>query len=198
MAQTQFPEVNALPLAFIGPLIGALSRSGTGWISDRYGGGRVTFWAFVAMITGVLGVLCFLSLKTAPGAFWGFFASFLLLFLASGIGNASTFQMIPAIMRQQMRLLEPQLSTAEQAREAEKESAAIIGFSSAVAAFGAFFIPHAFGQSIRFTGGAEAALALFLLFYGSCIAITWGFYTRRGALLYELERSAAPIMRARD
>lgn len=198
LAQTQFPEVNALPLAFIGPLIGALSRSGTGWISDRYGGGRVTFWAFVAMITGVLGVLCFLSLKTAPGAFWGFFASFLLLFLASGIGNASTFQMIPAIMRQQMRLLEPQLSTAEQAREAEKESAAIIGFSSAVAAFGAFFIPHAFGQSIRFTGGAEAALALFLLFYGSCIAITWGFYTRRGALLYELERSAAPIMRARD
>jgi NNP family nitrate/nitrite transporter-like MFS transporter len=55
LAKTQFPEVNALAYAFLGPLVGALSRSLTGWMSDRYGGGRVTFWVFIAMMAGVAG-----------------------------------------------------------------------------------------------------------------------------------------------
>jgi NNP family nitrate/nitrite transporter-like MFS transporter len=73
-------------------------------------------------------------------------------------------------------------------RQADKESAAIIGFSSAVAAYGAFFIPKSYGTSISMTGSAEAALLAFLFFYLSCIAVTWWFYTRRGGLLYDLER----------
>ena len=91
LAKTQFPEVNALTYAFLGPLVGALSRSLTGWVSDKWGGGRVTFWVFVGMAVGVAGVLYFLGIKSWPG----FFAMFLFLFFVSGVGNASTFQMIP-------------------------------------------------------------------------------------------------------
>src|SRR5262249_22545502 len=105
-----------------------------------------------------------------------------------GIGNASTFQMIPAIMRKEMDRLMPDLDAAGRSRQAEKESAAIIGFTSAIAAYGAFFIPKSYGTSISLTGGAEAALWGFLVFYASCIAITWWFYTRPGGLLHDIER----------
>jgi NNP family nitrate/nitrite transporter-like MFS transporter len=191
LAKTQFPGVDALQLAFIGPLVGALSRSATGWVSDKYGGGRVTFWVFVLMMIGVSGVLYFLGIKDQPYAFWGFFASFIVLFFATGVGNASTFQMIPAIMRQEIARLEPGMTPAERVKQSDKESAAIIGFTSAIAAYGAFFIPKSYGTSIALTGGAELALWGFLIFYVSCLAITWGIYTRRGGLLYVVERERA-------
>ena len=66
-------------------------------------------------------------------------------------------------------------------REAEKEAAAVIGFSSAIGAYGAFFIPKSYGTSIGLTGGPEAALIAFLLFYASCLALTWWYYVRRRA-----------------
>jgi NNP family nitrate/nitrite transporter-like MFS transporter len=188
LARTQFPEVNALAYAFLGPLVGALSRSLTGWVSDRWGGGRVTVWVFVGMAAGVLGVLYTLSIASWPG----FFAMFLFLFFASGVGNASTFQMIPAIMRKEMDRLMPAADAEVRARQSDKESAAIIGFTSAIAAYGAFFIPMSYGQSIAWTGGPQAALWGFLAFYLSCIAVTWWFYTRRGGLLYDIERGGAP------
>jgi NNP family nitrate/nitrite transporter-like MFS transporter len=188
LAKTQFPGVDALQLVFIGPLVGALSRSATGWVSDKYGGGRVTFWVFALMMLGVLGVLYFLGVKDQPYAFWGFFASFIVLFFASGVGNASTFQMIPAIMRKEIARLEPKMSAADRVKQADKESAAIIGFTSAIAAYGAFFIPKSYGTSIEFTGGAEFALWGFLVFYVSCLLVTWWFYTRRDGLLYDVER----------
>ncbi|GIX17535.1 MAG: nitrite extrusion protein 2 [Rhodothalassiaceae bacterium] len=181
LAKTQFPEVDSLQFVFLGPLIGALSRAATGWISDRYGGGRVTFWVFLVMIAGVAGVLYFLGVKDQPGAFWGFFAMFMLLFFATGVGNASTFQMIPIIMRKEVARLMPELSEAQRIRQAEKEAAAIIGFTSAVAAYGAFFIPKAYGTSIALTGGPEAALWVFLGFYATCVFMTWWYYTRRNA-----------------
>ena len=143
------------------------------------------------MIAAVAGVLYFLGIKDQPGAFWGFFAMFMLLFFATGVGNASTFQMIPAIMRAEMPRLEPSLAPPERQRQAEMESAAIIGFTSAVAAYGAFFIPKAYGTSIALSGGPEMALWGFLIFYVTCIAITWGFYTRRGGLLYDIERGGS-------
>jgi NNP family nitrate/nitrite transporter-like MFS transporter len=184
LAKTQFPEVNALAYAFLGPLVGAVSRSMTGWVSDKYGGGRVTFWVFVGMAIGVAGVLYFLNAGSWPG----FFAMFLFLFFVSGVGNASTFQMIPAIMRSEMDRLMPGADAAARLRQGDKESAAIIGFSSAIAAYGAFFIPKSYGTSIGLTGGPQAALWAFLVFYLSCIAITWWFYTRRGGLLRDIER----------
>jgi len=188
LAKTQFPAVDALPFVFLGPLVGALSRSATGWVSDRWGGGRVTLGVFVLMMAGVAGVLYFLGIKDQPNAFWGFFAMFLLLFFATGVGNASTFQMIPNIMRKEIARLMPKLEKDEQLRQAEKESAAITGFTSAIAAFGAFFIPKSFGSSIALTGGVEFALWGFLVFYVSCLVITWWFYTRPGGLLYDVER----------
>jgi NNP family nitrate/nitrite transporter-like MFS transporter len=184
LAKIQFPEVNALAFAFLGPLVGAISRSATGWIADKWGGARVTFWVFIGMTVGVAGVLYFLS----AGSFAGFFAMFLFLFFVSGIGNASTFQMIPAIMRKEMDRLMPDADDATRRRNSEKESAAIIGFSSAIAAYGAFFIPKGYGTSIALTGGPEAALWGFLVFYVTCIAITWWVYARRGGLLYDIER----------
>jgi NNP family nitrate/nitrite transporter-like MFS transporter len=187
LAKTQFPEVDALRYAFLGPLVGALSRSLTGWVSDRWGGGRVTLWVFVAMAAGVLGVLYFLEQKS----FAGFFAMFLLLFFASGVGNASTFQMIPAIMGKEIGRLLPAAGAEERRRQSDRESAAIIGFTSAIAAYGAFFIPKSYGTSIALSGGPQAALWGFFLFYLSCIAVTWWFYTRREGLLYDIEMARA-------
>ena len=181
LARTQFPEVDSLKFVFLGPLIGAVSRAATGWVSDRYGGGRVTLWVFVLMMAAVIGVLYFLGIKEQPGAFWGFFAMFMLLFFATGVGNASTFQMIPVIMRKEVGRLLPAMSEVDRARQAEKESAAIIGFTSAIGAYGAFFIPKGYGTSIALTGSPQGALLAFLVFYATCVAITWFFYTRRNA-----------------
>ena len=183
-----FPQVNALQFAFLGPLVGALSRSGTGWLADRFGGARVTFWVFWMMLVGVGVVLWAIGMRAESWAFWAFFGGFLVLFFASGVGNASTFQMIPAIMRLEVARLMPSLAPDAARQEAERESAAITGFTSAIAAFGAFFIPKAYGSAIALTGGPSAALWGFGAFYLTCIALTWAVYTRRGGLLRDLER----------
>jgi NNP family nitrate/nitrite transporter-like MFS transporter len=192
LAKTQFPQVDSLQYVFLGPLVGALSRAATGWVSDKCGGGRVTFWTFLAMIAAVAGVLYFLGIKEQPGAFWGFFAMFMLLFFATGVGNASTFQMIPVTMREEMNRLMPRLTPAERTRQAEKEAAAIIGFTSAIAAYGAFFIPKSYGTSIAMTGAPQAALWGFMLFYVTCAVLTWAVYTRRGGLLHDIEHGRPP------
>ncbi|MBN9604053.1 MAG: MFS transporter [Afipia felis] len=191
LAKVLFPNINVLPFVFLGPLVGALSRSATGWIADKWGGGRVTLWVFVTMMAGVLGILYFTGIKEQPGAFWGFFAMFLLMFFATGVGNASTFQMIPNIMRKEMDRLMPEADAVARARQTEKESAAITGFTSAIAAFGAFFIPKSFGTSIDLTGGVEGALWGFFIFYVTCVVITWAVYTRKGGLLHDIERRGA-------
>ncbi|BAF87422.1 nitrite extrusion protein [Azorhizobium caulinodans ORS 571] len=195
LAKALFPDVNALQFAFLGPLVGALSRSGTGWLADKYGGARVTMGAFVLMMIGVSGVLWFIGIRDQSGAFWGFFASFLLLFFATGVGNASTFQMIPAIMTKEMARLMPKADAEARRKQAEKESAAITGFTAAIAAFGAFFIPKGYGTSIALTGGPEAALWGFLIFYVSCLVLTWAVYTRKGGLLHDVERAKRASIR---
>ena len=192
LTSTQFPDVDVLQVAFLGPLVGALSRSLTGWVSDRFGGARVTLAVFALMMLGTMGVIYFLASKDAPGAFTGFFACFMLLFFASGVGNASTFQMIPAIMRKEIVRLAPDVAAPQQLKQAEKESAAITGFTSAIAAYGAFFIPKSFGLSIAATGGVTAALSGFLLFYVSCLALTWFVYARPGGLLFDAENKRTP------
>ena len=186
LMQQQYPEVNPLHFAFLGPLVGSLARSGSGGLADRLGGGRVTFWVFVALALGVILLLFFLSLGDTNAGFWGFFFTFMLLFAATGVGNASTFQMIPVIFRMDRarayaeRLGSP-VSPEIIRREAERESAAVIGFTSAIAAYGAFFIPKSFGSSIALSGGPEAALWGFLLFYIACLVITWMEYSGRNA-----------------
>ncbi|WP_348814388.1 MFS transporter [Halomonas sp. H10-59] len=191
LTKTQFPAIDALQYAFLGPFVGALSRAWTGGLADRFGGARVTFWTFLTMIGGVIGVLFFLMNKDMSIAFYGFFASFMLLFFATGVGNASTFQMIPSIFRKEVPRLMPNLTAAEQLVHAERESAATIGFTSAIAAYGAFLIPKSFGTSISLTGGAEAALIGFIVFYVFCTALTWFYYSRKGAEI-ELNLDAGP------
>jgi NNP family nitrate/nitrite transporter-like MFS transporter len=200
LSKILFPDVNALQYAFLGPLVGALARAAAGKPCDRWGGGRITVWVFVAMSVGTIGILYAIGMKGDPTAFPVFFGSFLFLFAATGVGNASTFQMIPAIMRKEVARLEPGLNAPDLVRQSDKESAAIIGFTSAVAAYGAFFIPKSFGTSIAMTGGASFALYGFLGFYVSCIGLTWWFYTRRGGLLFDIEhggpKGRAPVAAA--
>lgn len=183
LTHTQFPSVNFLQLVFLGPMIGALSRSLTGWIADRLGGARVSLWTFVVMIVCTLGVIYFISIKDHPGAFWGFFICFMLLFFATGVGNASTFQMVPNIMRQEMIRLMPDADPQARLRQAEKESAAITGFIAAIAAYGFFLIPVMYA-----TIGPRNALWVFVAFYVVCILITFAVYTRKGGVLHDVER----------
>ena len=155
-----------------------MSRAASGWVADKYGGGRVTLWVFIVMILGTFGVLYFLGIKEQPGAFYGFFAMFLLLFAATGVGNASTFQMIPVIFWADRRKALAGQEEEEIRKAAERESAAVIGFSSAIGAFVAFFIPKSYGSSISVTGSPDAALWVFIGFYVLCLWMTWFFYTR--------------------
>lgn len=184
LTKLAFPDVNVLRYAFIGPLLGAVSRAATGWISDRFGGARVSFWVFVAQIASILGMIWFLN----AGSFPGFFATVLALFFFSGIGNASTFQMVPGIMRHAIDAAEPNTPPDQRRVQAERESAAVIGFTSAVAAYGAFYIPKAYGSSIALTGSANAALWGFLIFYLSCAGLTWLIYSGPRGILHDIER----------
>ena len=183
LTKTMFTGVNPAAFAFLGPLVGAATRSLSGWVSDRWGGARVTIGVFITMIAAVCGVLYFLAIREQPGAFWGFLAMFLLLFAASGVGNASTFQMVPAIFRA-VKLRgagADEASRAQAIRGGVTEAAAVLGFTSAVAALGAFFIPKSFGTSIALTGTPAAAFYCFIVFYLTCLVTTWWFYTRKGA-----------------
>jgi len=183
LIKSQFPAVEPLQYAFLGPLVGALTRPVGGWIADRWGGARVTFWNYGVMIAAVLGVVYCLPTDGTSGSFWGFFGLFMLLFITTGIGNGSTFRMIPVIFRNQHeRWAEQTGKPVEEAlKEARRESAATLGFSSALAAYGAFFIPKAYGSSIALTGGPTAALYAFTIYYVTCVAVTWWFYHRKGA-----------------
>ncbi|HEY0649340.1 MFS transporter [Phenylobacterium sp.] len=184
LTKTLFPDVNALQFAFLGPLVGAASRALTGWVSDKWGGEHVTHYVFLALAAGVGGVLYSVGATGAAPSFFLFFAAFLWLFFWTGVGNASTFQMIPAIMRSDMPRLMSTADPTTRLKAAEMESAAIVGFSSAIGAFGGFFIPKAFGDSLKATGGPETALLIFLGFYLSCVVVNWVFYARRSSMLH--------------
>lgn len=174
-----FPEVNALQYAFLGPLVGALARPIGGWVSDKLGGARITFWNFLIMIAAVCGVLFFLQSQN----FTGFFLMFMVLFITTGVGNASTFKMIPVIfLNEQLSLVKGKNEAAqEQARRnAAKESSAVLGFTSALGAYGGFIIPIVFAAAIK-SGSLQSALIQFLVFYVTCIGCTWWFYYRKGA-----------------
>jgi MFS transporter, NNP family, nitrate/nitrite transporter len=161
-----------------------LIRPVGGWLSDKVGGARVTFWNFIAMALGVLAVLQFLPHNGQGGNFTGFLVSFLFLFATAGIGNGSTFRMIPVIFltERQREAAGKGAAAKEQAvKDANKEAAAVLGFSSAIGAYGGFFIPKSYGTSIAMTGSADAALYCFIAFYVTCIAITWWFYSRKNA-----------------
>jgi MFS transporter, NNP family, nitrate/nitrite transporter len=180
LIKTQFPEIT-VSVAFLGPLVGSVARPFGGLLADKIGGARVTFWNFVAMGCATMGVMYYVDIKSFPG----FLAMFLMLFVTTGIGNGSTFRMIPSIFREEK--LRGTKGAGDEARAAalktaSTESAAVIGFTSAIGACGGYLIPRGFGASISATGGPYMALEVFLMFYVSCVALTWWYYLRRSFL----------------
>jgi MFS transporter, NNP family, nitrate/nitrite transporter len=181
-----FPEVNPTQYAFLGPLVGALIRPAGGWLADKLGGAQVTLWNFAIMIAAVCGVLHFMPSVGNTGDFWGFLAMFMVLFMTTGIGNGSTFRMIPVIFMHERLCAAKNQGDAiitQAKKDAAKEAAAVLGFSSAIAAYGAFFIPKSYGTAISLTGSPDAALYCFISFYVLCIGITWWHYARKSATM---------------
>ncbi|AGB82936.1 nitrite extrusion protein, nitrite facilitator [Serratia sp. FGI94] len=181
LSKTQFPDVVILHYAFFGPFLGALARPVGGALSDRFGGVRVTLINFVLM--ALFAGLLFLTLPSAgsSGSFIAFYGVFMLLFLTAGLGSGSTFQMIAVIFRKITvdRVKAAGGSDTEAQREAVTDTAAALGFISAIGAIGGFFIPKAFGTSLAMTGSPAGAMKVFLVFYILCVVITWLVYGRK-------------------
>ena len=173
-----FPAIDALKFAFLGPLVGALFRPFGGWLSDKTSGAKVTFWNYIVMVLAVLAVMYFLPSESREGSFFGYFISFMVLFITTGIGNGSTFTMIPIIFRTLHERLKPEkVGTEALFVEIRKESAAVVGFTSAVAAYGAFFVPKMFGSGL----GVFGTFIALIIYYLVCIVLTWWYYSRKNA-----------------
>jgi len=181
LLKTQFPAIT-VGIAFLGPLVGSLARPLGGLLADKVGGARVTFWNFVAMGAATIGVMHYVEIRS----FAGFLVMFLILFVTTGIGNGSTFRMIPSIFRAEKLREAKGLGNAARAlafKAASIESAAVLGFTSAIGACGGYLIPRGFGASIAATGGPNLALEIFLTFYVTCVALTWWYYLRKSFLV---------------
>jgi NNP family nitrate/nitrite transporter-like MFS transporter len=171
--QVQFHDtfdtpVKAAYLTFLGPLLGSLIRPVGGMLADRIGGARVTFWTFVAMAAGAGIVLTAAQMRSLPLYLVGFIA----LFVLSGVGNGSTYKMIPAIFR---------AGNPGDEHEARRLSGAVIGIAGAIGAFGGVLVNLAFRQSFLAYGTADAAYLAFITFYTVCVAVTWVVYLRAGS-----------------
>ena len=156
---------SALMYAWMGPFIGALIRPVGGWLADKFGGALVTQICAITMVPSAIGVAYYMQVAYASATPEEFFVPFLVLFLAifaaSGIGNGSAARTISMIFNK------------EQAGPA-------LGWTSAIAAYGAFIIPLVLGEQFRLTT-PENAIYGFAIFYAVCIVINWWFYLRKGA-----------------
>lgn len=154
---------SALMYAWMAPFIGALIRPVGGWISDKLGGALVTQVCSVVMVVCALGAAYYMKLAygsaTPEEYFVPFFVLFLVLFAATGIGNGSTFRTIAVVFP-------------------KEQAGPVLGWTSAVAAYGAFYIPQVMGEQIKATT-PEVAMIGFAIFYGVCIVINWWYYLRR-------------------
>ncbi|MBS2962514.1 NarK/NasA family nitrate transporter [Actinocrinis puniceicyclus] len=177
--QVQFAQTprHAADLVWLGPLLGSLIRPVGGALADRVGGAKVTFWNFVAMAACAGLVLAASQGKSLPL----FVTGFVLLFAFSGIGNGSTYKMIPAIFRaKSQRAVAAGADPAEAQREARRLAGALIGIAAATGAFGGALVNFAFRESFLTYKSGNAAYIGFIAFYGLCFAVTWAVYLRPG------------------
>jgi NNP family nitrate/nitrite transporter-like MFS transporter len=171
-----FPTpIDAAYLTFLGPLLGSLIRPVGGILADRIGGAKVTFWNFVAMAAGAGVVLAASLNKSLPM----FITGFVLLFVFSGVGNGSTYKMIPAIFKAKAALAVAEgADEAAAGRNALRLSGALIGVAGAIGAFGGVLVNVAFRQSFLTTKAGDAAYITFICFYALCFVLTWVVYLR--------------------
>ncbi|WP_432570675.1 MFS transporter [Kineococcus sp. SYSU DK005] len=180
LIKNEFPQVSfdwgfiglptvPLTLAFTGALVGSMARPYGGRLSDRLSGASVSIGAYAVMALGALGAIAALR----SGSFALFFGSFLVLFVASGMGNGSIYRMIPAVFR-------AGLTPGDGAGLvlAKREAAACIGIAAGVGAYGGFIIPRVFATSMTSTGSLVPALVGFIGFYAVCAAVTAAVYVR--------------------
>lgn len=188
--QNQFDRtpLQAAAVTFIGPLIGSLIRPYGGRLADRFGGAVVTLWNFVGMAVATLVIIFASGIESLTLFTIGFIA----LFTLSGVGNGSTYKMIPAIFTGRARVAiaggadrETSFSTAR------RLSGAVIGIAGAVGALGGLFINLAFRQSFMTVQSGTPAFWSFLVFYVLCIGVTWAVYLRpRPALVGSTDAAA--------
>jgi NNP family nitrate/nitrite transporter-like MFS transporter len=176
-------SLHAAQIAFIGPLLGSLSRVYGGKLADRIGGGKVTLWVFAGMILGA-SILVGVSMLddhtkgAATGAMMaGYVTGFIALFLLSGLGNGSVYKMIPSIFDARSRSLD--VPEAERVAWSRAMSGALIGFAGAIGALGGVGINMALRQSYLSSHSATTAFWIFLTFYVVACAVTWVMYVRR-------------------
>lgn len=178
-------SLHAAQIAFIGPLLGSLSRVYGGKLADRIGGGRVTLAVFGGMIlsAGLLVAISMIDDHTNGAAnglmMIGYVIGFVALFLLSGLGNGSVYKMIPSIFEARSHSL--QVSEEARQRWSLSMSGALIGFAGAIGALGGVGINLALRQSYLSSGSATAAFWIFLVFYVVASACTWFRYVRRPA-----------------
>jgi len=178
----QFPSFStfavgsaSLSLAFLGALVGSVSRPFGGRLADRFGGAIITVSAFAVMALGAL-----LVVFTLPMAnFWVFLGCFLLLFVAGGIGNGSTYRMIPSVFSARSGVRNAHLHSGDVGTQ--RKTAAALGIISAVGAYGGFIIPQVLSLSKTSTGDYSTALWGFVVAYLVLMSITGFFYLRRGS-----------------
>ncbi|MCG5511898.1 antiporter [Ectothiorhodospira shaposhnikovii] len=156
---------SAMTYAWMGPFVGALVRPVGGWISDRMGGSIVTqiiagVMVAASVAAGYIMMLAYQS-PTPEQYFLPFLLLFILIFAATGIGNGSTFRSIGIIFNRE-------------------QAGPVLGWTSAVAAYGAFVAPMVIGEQIR-AGTPENAMYGFAVFYALCMVLNWWFYLRRNA-----------------
>jgi NNP family nitrate/nitrite transporter-like MFS transporter len=156
--------VKAAYLTFLGPLLGSLIRPVGGALADRLGGARVTFWNFIAMAAGAAIVL----VASRSHSLALYLIGFIALFVFSGVGNGSTYKMIPAIFR----------ARHDDGHDARRLSGAVIGLAGAIGAFGGVLVNLAFRQSFLTYRTADAAYMAFIAFYALCVVVTWVVYLR--------------------
>jgi NNP family nitrate/nitrite transporter-like MFS transporter len=173
----QFPvPVKAAALTFLGPLLGSLIRPFGGALADRFRGSVVTFYNFVAMALGAVIVLIASQLNSLPL----FLTGFVLLFVFSGIGNGSTYKMIPAIFHAKAQLeVGAGVTVGEADRRAVRRSGALIGLAGAIGGLGGVLVNLAFRQSFLALKNGDGAYLAFIGYYAVCFAVTWFVFLRK-------------------
>ena len=171
LLKTQFPEA-PVTLAFLGALVGALTRPLGGIVSDRLGGARITIASFGLLTLGALGAIVALQ----QHSFLLFFGSFMVLFTGAGIGNGATYRMIPAVFR-------AGITDPDRLSVARKAAAGCIGIAGAIGAYGGFFIPRGFAMAKESFGSLVPALWVFVAAYLLMALTTYVVYQRKGSAL---------------